>query len=482
MAESVDSFSMQPSVTPVAICPVNESTPAGGMPADPQRTVAESAEEDRTAKAAVKKRGQIGLCSAVAIGIGGMVGAGIFSILGVVAETAGTALWLSFVIGGVVALLSTYSYAKLGARYPSAGGPVEFLVQGFGDGVLSGGINIYMWIGYIIALALYAHGFAGYFATFFPQYASPAFGKLVAAGIVVLFTLVNFVGAGLVGRSESVIVAIKVGILLVFSLAGMFFLHPAYLSTATWPHFSGIAFGAGVLFIGYEGFGLITNAAEDMDNPKKLLPRALYLSVVSVIVIYILVSVAVIGNLHVADIVAAKDYALAQAAKPFLGELGFRLIALGAVFSTASAINATLFGSANVSYMLAKDGQLPPVFSRHIWQGGTGGLVITAVLVLGFVLFFDLSGVAMMGSGAFLLIYGIVAVAHLRLTAETGANRPIVYLAALTCFVMAAVLSYYIYENSMTAFVTMFALLPICFAIEWAYRKASRRTIKARIE
>lgn len=477
MSESVDSLSPQASATPIVLGPIKEST-SGGVPAPSQNTV----ESAPAIKTDAKKHGQIGLFSAIAIGIGGMVGAGIFSILGVVAETSGTALWFSFVIGGVVALLSTYSYAKLGARYPSAGGPVEFLVQGFGDGIISGGINIYMWIGYIIALALYAHGFAGYFATFFPQYASPMFGKAAAVGIVLLFTLVNFVGAGLVGRSESVIVAIKVGILIVFSVAGLFFLHPAYLSTATWPPMSGIAFGAGVLFIGYEGFGLITNAAEDMDNPRKLLPRALYLSVVSVMVIYIMVSVAVIGNLHVPEIVAAKDYALAQAAKPFLGEVGFRLIALGAVFSTASAINATLFGSANVSYMLAKDGELPQIFSRHIWQGGTGGLVITSALVLAFVMFFDLSGVAMMGSGAFLLIYGIVAVAHLRLIPETGASRPLVWMAVLSCFIMAAVLSYYIYQNSMTAFVTMFALLPVCFAIEWAYRRTCMRTIKVRTQ
>lgn len=426
------------------------------------------------------KRGQIGLFAAISIGIGGMVGAGIFSILGVVAQSSGTALWFSFTIGGVVALLATYSYAKLGSRYPSAGGPVEFLVQGFGDGVISGGINIYMWIGYIIALALYANGFAGYFATFFPQYASPLFTKCSATGIVVLFMLVNFIGAGMVGRAESVIVAIKVAILLLFSVAGLFFLHPAYLSTSTWPQCSGILFGAGVLFIGYEGFGLITNAAEDMDNPKKLLPRALYLSVVIVIVIYIMVSVAVIGNLHVVDIVAAKDYALAEAAKPFLGMLGFRLIALGAVFSTASAINATLFGSANVSYMLAKDGELPTVFSRHLWQGGTGGLVITTIIVLLFILFFDLSGVAMMGSGAFLFIYGAVGVAHLRILSKTGANKLLVWLAVATCFAMAAILSYYIYQNSKPAFITMFALMPVCFALEWAYRATSGRTLKIR--
>lgn len=426
------------------------------------------------------KRNQIGLFAAVSIGIGGMVGAGIFSILGVVAETSGTALWFSFIIGGIVALLSTYSYAKLGARYPSAGGPVEFLVKGFGDGVLSGGINIYMWIGYIIALALYAHGFAGYFKTFFPEYSSPLFGKAVAAGIVALFTGINFIGAGMVGRSETLIVAIKVTILLLFSIVGLFFIHPTYLSIESWPKFSGILFGAGVLFIGYEGFGLITNAAEDMANPQKLLPRALYLSVFSVIAIYILVSVAVIGNLHISEIVAAKDYALAQAAKPFLGMIGFKLIAIGALFSTASAINATLFGSANVSYMLAKDGELPAVFRRTIWQGGSGGLVITSIMVLLFVLFFDLSGVAMMGSGAFLLIYGVVGVAHLRVIKETGANKTLVYLSIITCAAMAAILSYYIYENSKSAFITMFALIPLCFGLEWAYRNLRGRMIKSR--
>ncbi|MHB8202608.1 MAG: APC family permease [Desulfomonilaceae bacterium] len=426
------------------------------------------------------KRGQIGLFAAMSIGIGGMVGAGIFSILGVVAQASGTAMWLSFIIGGVVALFSTYSYAKLGQRYPSAGGAVEFLVQGLGDGVLSGGINIYMWVGYIIALALYAHGFAGYLKTFFPQYSSPAFGKAVAAGIVALFTAINFIGAGMVGRSETVIVAIKLTILLLFSVAGLFFIHPTYLSPSDWPELSGIMSGAGVLFIGYEGFGLITNAAEDMDNPRKLLPRALYLSVFSVILIYILVSIAVLGNLHIKEIVVAKDYALAEAAKPFLGDLGFRLIAIGALFSTASAINATLFGAANVGYMLAKDGELPTVFSRIIWQGGTGGLVITAIMVLLFVLFFDLSGVAMMGSGAFLLVYAAVGVAHVRIISETGANKTLVYLSIIACFSMAAILGYYIYQNSMPAFITMFALIPLCFGLEWAYRAVYGRTIKLR--
>ena len=236
-----------------------------------------------------------------------------------------------------------------------------------------------------------------------------------------------------------------------------------------------------MLFIGYEGFGLVTNAAEDMANPRKLLPQALYLSVIAVILIYLTVSLAVIGNLDVPAIVAAKDYALAEAAKPFLGNWGFKLVAVGALFSTASAINATLFGGANVSYMIARDGELPRFFARQVWHRSTEGLLITAGLVILFILFFDLSGVAMMGSGAFLLIYASVNAAHLKIIADTGAKRWLVWLSLLTCLVMLVVLSVYIYQNSKPAFITMFGLLPVCFALEWAYRARTGRVIKPRI-
>src|SRR5512139_589687 len=173
-------------------------------------------DSQQDSKQANSPGGQIGLFAAMAIGIGGMIGAGIFSILGVVAQASGTAMFLSFLIGGVVALLSSYSYAKLGARYPSSGGAVEFLVKGFGDGVLSGGINLYMWIGYVIALALYAQGFVGYAMTFFPGYAGGILPKAIGVGIVLLFTAVNTVGAQVVGRSETFIVAVKLSILFLF--------------------------------------------------------------------------------------------------------------------------------------------------------------------------------------------------------------------------------------------------------------------------
>ena len=375
--------------------------------------------------------GQIGMVAAVSIGIGGMVGAGIFSILGVVAQAAGNAMWLAFAIGGVVALLSTYSYAKLGATFPSAGGAVHFLVKSFGDGVLAGGLNLFMWAGYIISLALYATAFGGYAATFVTTTPSPLLLKSLAVAVVVLLTVVNALGAKFMGRSETVIVVIKVAILVLFAAVGLWFIRPGYLSPELWPETKSILFGAGVLFIGYEGFGLITNAAADMRNPRTMLPRALYTSVILVIIIYLAVSLTVTGNLSDYEIERAKDYALAEAAKPFLGEFGFRLIAIAALFSTASAINATLFGSANVCYMIARDGELPVGLSRTEWKQATGGLLLTAGLVVAVMLAFDLAGIAMMGSAAFLLIYAAVNAGHLKvLPGDWGERDPGLAVAA----------------------------------------------------
>lgn len=415
-------------------------------------------------------RSYISLTAAIAIGVGGMIGAGIFSILGVVAQAAGAAMWLSFLIGGVVALFSTYSYAKLGATYPSVGGAVTFLVKGFGVGTLSGAINLFMWIGYIIAIALYADGFAAYFLTFFTEAPTLFATKCVASTVVLLFTLVNIFGAGTVGRAEIWIVAIKLTILLLFAVSGLFFIDAQHLSPANWTGFPDILFGASILFIGYEGFGLITNAAGDMKNPTINLPRALYLSVAIVILVYLLVSITVVGNLSLTDIYHSGDAALAKAAKPFLGMIGFKLIAIAALFSTASAINATLFGAANVSYMIARDGQLPAVFARQEWRDATGGLLITTACVIAFIVVFDLAGVAMMGSGAFLLIYAAVNAGHLKIIDQTGANKWIVLMSLLLCLGMFAILEYYTFIHQPLAVYVMLGLLMGSVGVMWVRR------------
>ncbi len=427
-----------------------------------------------------EKRRRIGLVEAVSIGVGGMIGAGIFSILGVASQTAGSGVWVSFVIAGLVALLCTYSFARLGATFPSAGGPVEFLVQGLGGGVLSGGLNLLLWIGYVLALALYARAFGGYAATFFPG-ASPALlTRALGTGIILVFAAINFIGAKAVGRSELIIVAVKIAILVLFAGAGLFFSPKASLAPASWPPLSTLMLGSGVVFLAYEGFGLITNAAEDMASPSTMLPRALYTAVLVTMLIYVAVSLAVTGNLPVPKIVAAKDYALAAAAKPFLGDFGFRLITIAALFSTSSAINATLYGGANVSYTIARDGELPKFFERKVWGRGSEGLIITTALVILFANGFGLEGIAMMGSASFLLIYAAVNVSHLRLLGRTGARRSVVLASTIGCIIFLAILVRHLLVSNVIVLWTLAGVLGMCFVAEAVYRRVSGRSLAPR--
>lgn len=424
----------------------------------------------------------LGLYAATSIGIGGMIGAGIFSIFGTAVKISGNAVYIPFIIAGVVALLNGYSYAKLGVRYQSAGGPVEFLLKGFGYGILSGGLNLLLWISYIFALALYSKGFSSYAVTFLPPDSALVWEKIFATAIILVFTVINFIGAKAVGKSELFIVSIKFGILVLFAAAGIAYMDIGNLSIFLWPDSKSILFGAGVVFLAYQGFGLITNAAEDITNPETTLPRAIYLSIILVIIIYVSVSLAVIGNLSTFEIEKSKDYALAAAAKPFLGVIGFKIMALAALISTSSAINASLYGGANISYLLAKEGRLPFFFERKIWKRGTEGLFITSGLVILLANFLPLDGIGMLASTSLLIIYIAVNVSHLRLLEETGAKRWIIQISLLSNLVFFGVLVYYEFMSSKLTMELLLITVFFCFSVELIYRKFSGRTIKARAD
>jgi len=411
------------------------------------------------------KRRTIGLLGTISIGIGGMIGAGIFSIIGIGCQIGGNAVYVSFIIAGIVALLSSYSYAKLGVKYPSAGGAVEYLIRGFGDNIISGGFNILLWVGYIFALSLYARAFGSYAMTFFPTI-SHYWLNIFATIIIIIFIIVNFIGAKAVGSSEFFIVIIKISVLIFFSIIGFFSLKSDFLSISQWPSMNNIFFSAAIFFLAYEGFGLIANAAEDMKEPEKTLPKALYMSVAIVIAIYVSVSLTITGNLPISKIIIARDYALAEAAKPFLGLIGFKIMAIAALFSTSSAINATLYGGTNVSYLMAKEGELPAFFQRKVWGRGVEGLFITAGLVILIANLFDLSKIAMLGSAFFLLIYGAVNIAHLRLYKKTKANSFIICLSIAGCFSIFAILIYFLLKNSPLTLIAFIVVLMASFLIE----------------
>jgi len=267
----------------------------------------------------------IGFWSTVAIGIGGMVGGGIFAVLGLAVQMAAGGTPLAFLISGLVALLTAYSYAKLSVAYPTRGGTVEFLNQAFGPGIFTGGLNVLLWLSYIVMLSLYAYAFGSYGASFFPAASQTFWKHIFISGVVVVFTMLNVLGARAVGRSENFIVAAKVAILLIFLGVGLRSVNAPSIAPAAWSGPLQLVAGGMVIFLAYEGFELIANTAENVRSPRRTLPRAYFTSVLFVIALYVLVSLVTVGNLSLDNIVAAEDYALAEAARPFLGSAGFSL-------------------------------------------------------------------------------------------------------------------------------------------------------------
>ena len=423
----------------------------------------------------VSNKEKMGFWSVVAIGIGGMVGGGIFAVLGLAAQLAHGATPIAFAIAGIVALLTTYSYARLSVAFPSQGGTVTFLDQAFGPGLLAGSLNILLWLSYIIMLSLYAYAFGSYAATFLePEW--QAVGKhlficLAVAGI----TALNLFGAAVIGRAERWIVAFKTGILLLFVSVGLWSLEPQQLEPAAWATPVQIVAGGFIIFLAYEGFELIANAAKDTRQPEKTLPRAYYSAVLFVIILYVLVAVVTVGNLPLGQIVDAKDYALAAAAKPLLGMAGFKLIAIAALLSTASAINATLYGAARLSYIIAREGELPDVLEERIWRKPVLGLLITAGLTLIAANWLDLNSIATVGSAGFLLIFTAVNIANVVLSKRTNSRRWISGFGALACLAALIALLWQIEMQTPLKILVLAAILGTSVGIETLYRLMRRQ-------
>ena len=232
-----------------------------------------------------KSKKAFGLWSAVFLGIGSMVGAGIFIVIGQAGAMAGNIVWVSFIFGGIISLLSGYSLAKLAVRYQSRGGIVEYLVQGFGQNTFSGTMGVVFYLSQLIALAAVAKSFGTYSATFM-NHTDPMWINIFAIGVIALFTIINLIGASLVAKSENIIVAIKLTVLLLFSVTALFTIKPELLSVADMPPISGMIFAIGITFFAYQGFSVITNTVEDMPNPKVTMMRAMFVALLLVALLY----------------------------------------------------------------------------------------------------------------------------------------------------------------------------------------------------
>jgi len=419
----------------------------------------------------------IGLWGAVAIGVGGMVGGGIFAVLGLSVQITKGAAPLAFLLAGLVALLTARSYSLLSKSFPSRGGTVTFINRAFGPGLFSGGINVLLWLSYIVMLALYCQAFGGYAASFLPQDSRSLGRHVFLTAAIVLITGLNVAGAAsTVARSERVVVATKLAILVLFVAIGMAGVSAARLAPAQWSSPVSVIAGGMIIFLAYEGFELIANAAEDVTDPGRTLTKAYYISVLFVIVLYVLVAVVSVGSLPVASLVHARDYALAEAARPALGAAGFTMIGIAAMLSTASAINATLYGSARMTYTIAKSRELPAQLERPIWNRPLEGLLITAGSTIALANVLDLNSISTMGSAGFLIVFATVNAAEARTARQRGSAPWISVLAAAAC---AGALAALVAKSTAGAVTVLVAMVALSLGIEATFRRVSGTPARA---
>ncbi len=336
---------------------------------------------------------KLGFNATWSMAVGGMVGGGIFSTLGVVVVIAGAWAWLSFVAAGLVALAAGYSYVKLATHYGEGGGAFVFLREidrwGF-----AGSLSWVLIVGYVLTNAVYALTFGEYLGNVIG--AGQWFPRVAAVAILAFFMGLNLRGVGEAGGVEVVLVWFKLAVLVGLAGWGLALWEPAMLSRGVPGTGIGAAlFGGASVFMAYEGFQLVTYDFDDIEDPQKTLPRAVLSAIVVVIAVYVVVALGVTTLVGADQVVAHQEVALAVAGRQVFGLTGLIVVSIGAAFSTGSAINATLFATARLTYEVAEDGELPAALHHR----NRAGLPDRAVIGLGGLA----AGCAMLGALATLV-------------------------------------------------------------------------------
>ncbi|WP_417885806.1 APC family permease [Zunongwangia sp.] len=419
---------------------------------------------------------KIGLKDAISIGIGGMVGGGIFAVLGLAVSLAKGGTPVAFCFAGLIALLTAYSYAKLSKKYPKDGGTVEFVNSQFGNSIFSGGVNNLLWVSYIVMLALYASAFGSYGSELFSLTESKNLDiHIYQSSILIFALLINYLSVKLVSEIESVAVIVKLMILIAFIGVGFYGLstNPENLSQLypeNWENPLNLLSGGMVIFVAYEGFELIANSISDLKDREKNTEKAYFGAVGFVIVLYILIAIVTVGALPFKQIANAQDYVLAKAAEPTLGQIGFTVITITALISTFSAINATVLGSGRVNYDIAEDNELPKYFTHKFW-GKPIGFLITAILSVALVNIFNLQSISTAGSAGFLLIFAIVNYIGYKKHKKLNSKKWIHFLAGILCLLAFFTLLIQQFSSNRVGVLVSVGIILSCFIIEFIYKK-----------
>ena len=408
------------------------------------------------------------------IGVGAMVGAGIFSLLGAAGEVAGAAVWISFLIAGAIAGLQAYSFARFGARYPSAGGLLEYVRKGYGDGHFTG---IIAWL--ILAANAIVTGMV---AVSFGSYASEsifdgqaALTKTFAVLIIVVMTLLNIMGSQAVARTQTLIVYVVLSILTLFAVTTLANLHPDLLAFSNYPSLQDIVSSVALTFFAFLGFGVVTFTAKDLANPSRQLPRAMFLAVGIATIIYVAVALGVFGTLTVEKVIESGGTALAVAAQPVLGRAGYWLMTVTALFSTSGATNAGLYPAGGLCEEMARIGQFPPQLGNRFGGRAPAGLLLTATAAAILAAGFDLSAIASIGSAIALLVFSLVSIGHIRVHADTGANPFLLWLAVISTLIVLATFVFTTLIHEPASLVTMVVIIALSMALDFAWKRSRDR-------
>jgi amino acid transporter len=414
----------------------------------------------------------IGTREAAFIGVGAMVGAGIFSLLGTAGEVAGAAVWLSFVLAGIVAALQGYSFAKLGARFPSAGGLLEYVNQAFGLGHISTIAAWLMLATNVIVTAMVAVSFGSYASSAVAGNNAVA-AKAFAIAIVLVMTLLNVMGSTSVARVQSLLVFVVVGILGLFAVVTILNINWSLLAPSGYPPVRNIVSSVALTFFSFLGFGIVTFTAKDLADPHRQLPRAMTIAIGIAAVIYVAVSLGVFGTLTVNEVIAAGPTAIAVAARPVLGDAGYWLMTVTALFATSGATNAGLYPAIGVSDHLVETGQFPPIMARRVGGRVPFGLLSTSVAILVMVALFDLSAIASIGSAVALAVFTFVTLGHFRLRDQTGARLGLLVLALVTAgtALVTFVFGTLIEDPASVAALVAIVLLSVALDVGWSRRR-----------
>lgn len=405
----------------------------------------------------------LGLPELIAIALGGMIGGGIFTILGISVALIGPYTPLAIGAGGLIAALAAYSYVKLGVYYRDEGATYGFFKRTFpGSPVAAALIGWYVIFGYISTIALYAYTFSSYALSGFESGETEALRKAVACGIIGVFALVNIWSVRGMGKIEDLMVYTKLGLLLL--IAAILLMHsrtsiPELLAapelTFSWLNVLTVA---AVTFVAYEGFQLVINAVKEMDNPDKNIPRAIYTAIALAITLYVVIALAAILAIPATDIIQNKEYALAAGAGDVLGHVGADIVILGAVLATSSAINGTLFGASRQVSVIAGDGFFPKALEKRSNNIPVAAIAMMAVFAMVLIMTGGLKVILEFGSVTFLLVSLLMAIANFRIRKLTDSSLIITLLSIIGLAVGGGLILHFEYADNPEQLVFMLVL------------------------